>query len=125
MIYVGIHGFGTIQLPTTLINTIEKMMTYFWWGHGKTTQRGIHWEKHSAPKVHGGMGFKDLTTFNLAMLGKKGLKFFTEPDSHAACIFKARYFPSGTYLTAQLGHNPSYVWRSILRTGFLVCGGTR
>jgi len=63
----------------------------------------MSWEKLSASKVHGGMGFKDLTAFNLAMLGKKGLKLFTEPDSHAACIFKASYFPSGTYLTAQLG----------------------
>jgi len=49
------------------------MMNSFWWGHGKTTQRGIHWmnwEKLSAQKMHGGMGFKDLSAFNLAMLGK-------------------------------------------------------
>jgi len=32
-------------------------------------------------KVHGGMGFKDLSTFNLSMLGKQGWKLLTEPDS--------------------------------------------
>lgn len=42
------------------------------------------------------------------------MKFITEPDSLVARIFKAHYFPSGSYLTAQIGHNPSYVWHSIM-----------
>jgi len=28
-------------LPTTLVDSIEKMMNYFWWSHGRTSQRGI------------------------------------------------------------------------------------
>jgi len=56
------------------------------------------------------MGFKDLSAFNLALLGKQGWKFITEPDSLVAHIFKARYFPTGSYLMAQIDHNPSYVW---------------
>lgn len=106
------YVMSIFQLPTTLLDSIEKMMSSFWWGNGKTTQRGIHWmnwEKLSAPKIHGGMGFKDLSAFNLAMLGKQGWKFITEPDSLVSRIFKARYFPSGSYLTATVGHNPNYV----------------
>jgi len=34
-------------------------------------------------------------------------------------------FPSASYLTATLGHNPSYVWRSIFRARFIVRGGAR
>jgi len=45
-------------------------------------------------KIHGGMSFKDLTAFNLDMLGKQGWKFQTEPNSLVSRIFKARYFPS-------------------------------
>jgi hypothetical protein len=41
----------------------------------------MSWERLSAPKVHGGMGFKDLSAFNLAMLGKQGLKFLSKPDT--------------------------------------------
>ena len=122
------YVMSIFQLPTTLLDSIEKMMNSFWWGNGKTTQRGIHWmnwEKLSAPKIRGGMGFKDLSAFNLAMLGKQGWKFITEPDSLVARIFKARYFPSGSYLTAIVGHNPSYVWRSIMRARFIVRGGAR
>jgi len=40
-----------------------------------------------------------------------------------SCIFKARYFPIGSYMTANLGHNSSYVWRSILKAHFIVRGG--
>jgi len=72
------YVMSIFHLPATLINSIKKMMNSFWWGHGITTHRGIHWmswEKLSAPKMHGGMGFKDLIAFNLAMLGKQGWKF--------------------------------------------------
>jgi hypothetical protein len=71
------YVMSIFQLHSTLIESIEKMMNSFWWGHGKTTHIGIHWmnwEKLSAPKIHGGMGFKDLSAFNLAMLGKQGWK---------------------------------------------------
>jgi len=71
------------------------------------------------------MGFKDLSAFNLSMLGKQGWKLIIEPDSLVARIFKARYFPTGFYLTASVGHNPSYVWRSIMRARFIVHGGAR
>ena len=69
----------------------------------------MNWEKLSTPKIHGGMGFKDLFAFNLAMLGKQGWKFITEPDSLVARNFKARYFLSASYLTATVGHNPIYI----------------
>jgi len=41
-------------------------------------------------KVHGGLGFKDISTFNIAMLGKQGWKFETEPHSLVSRIFEAR-----------------------------------
>jgi hypothetical protein len=58
------------------------------------------------------MGFKDLAAFNVAMLGKQGWKFQTEPDTLVSRVFKARYFPYGTYLESKLGHNPSFMRRS-------------
>jgi hypothetical protein len=71
----AIHSYvmSIFLLPETIISTIEKMMNSFWWGCGGSRSRGIHWmswEKLSVHKSHGGMGFKDLTAFNLAMLGK-------------------------------------------------------
>jgi len=71
-------------------------------------------------KTHGGMGFKGLSAFNLAMLGKQCWKFLTEPNSLVSRIFKAQYYPSKSYLNATIGHNLSFVWCSILRERFIV-----
>jgi len=60
------------------------------------------------------MGFNDLTSFNVAMLGKQGWKFQTENSSLATRLFKARYFPNNDFVGLKLGSNPSYVWRGIL-----------
>lgn len=125
---IPLYVMSLFQLPSTMIDSIEKIMNSFCWGHGRANLRSIHWmnwEKLSAPKIHGGMGFKDLTAFNLAMLGKQGWKFITEPDSLVACIYKARYFPSHSYLMAQIWHNPSYVCHNILNVRFIVRGGAR
>jgi len=92
------------------------MINAFWWANGGNNNRGIYWlswDKLTVHKFFGGMGFKDLTAFNLAMLGKQGWKFQTQPICLVTRLFKARYFPRDNYIEAKLGHNPSFVWRSI------------
>lgn len=72
-------------------------------------------------KNYGGMGFKDLSVFNLAVLEKqKGWKFQMEPQSLVSHIFKAMCFPNKSYLRVNLGHNPSYVKRNVLCARFIV-----
>ena len=66
------------------------------------------------------MGFRSLHEFNLAMLGKQGWKLLTNTKSLVARVYRARYFPNGTFLDAELGSNPSYVWRSIMEAQHVV-----
>jgi hypothetical protein len=113
-------------LPASVIDDIEKMLNSFWWGHNRSQAKGIHWmswERLSVHKQAGGMGFKSLKAFNHAMLGKQAWNFLTKPDALVTKLFKAKYFPRSDFLEASIGHNPSYVWRSIWSSKFVVKGG--
>ena len=49
------------------------MIRNFWWGQ-KQDERKLNWmswDKLCMPKVDGGMGFKQLKPFNLALLAKQ------------------------------------------------------
>jgi hypothetical protein len=115
-------------LPSTLIGDIEKMLNSFWWGHNGTNGRGLHWlswERLSVSKDYGGMGFKNLQAFNIAMLGKQAWNLTTKPSSLITKLLKARYFPNCDFFESSIGHNPSYVWRSIWSSKSVVQGGCK
>jgi hypothetical protein len=81
--------------------------------------------KFAMRKEHGGMGFRHLYGFNLATLGKQGWRLETNQDTIVARVFKARYFPKGSFVNARLGYNPSFVWRSIHASQVVVRGGLK
>jgi hypothetical protein len=71
------------------------------------------------------MGFKDLSSFNAVVLSKQGWKIQTDVDSLEARLFKAKYFPHTNFFGANIGTNPSYVWRSIFSAKKFVHHGAR
>ncbi|PKA54867.1 putative mitochondrial protein [Apostasia shenzhenica] len=109
------YAMSIFKLPTTLCMEIENMLARFWWRNSSTSQ-GIHWCRWSElckPKSQGGLGFKSLIIFNLALLGKQWWRLLTDQNSLMYKVLKGRYFPSGNIEEAVLGRNPSFVWRSI------------
>jgi ribonuclease HI len=119
---------STFLLPTTLGEEIQRMINSFWWGTNGRQGKGINWlswDKLTMRKEFGGMNFRHFYGFNLAMLGKQGWKLLTDQDTIVTKIFKARYFPQSDFLGARLGHNPSFVWRSIYTSQVIVKGGLR
>ena len=75
------------------------------------------------PKAGGGLGFKNLQCFNLALLAKQGWRLQLAQDSLVFRALKAKYFPRCDFIHASLGHNPSYTWRSIMSAQELVKEG--
>ncbi|XP_019167627.1 PREDICTED: uncharacterized protein LOC109163330 [Ipomoea nil] len=114
-------------LPITLCVSLERLMNRYWWGKGGNDS-SIHWlawDRMCKPKKYGGMGFKRLHEFNLALLAKQGRRLLTNPTSLMARVFKARYFPTTSFYEAAMGGNPSYVWRSIMASQDLLMSGCR
>ncbi|VFQ96914.1 unnamed protein product [Cuscuta campestris] len=101
-------------------------MNQFWWCSKSSNPTGIHrlsWQRMSTPKKFGGLGFRRIRDFNIAMIGKQGWRLLVNPDSIVARVFKARYYPKGDFLNAELGSSPSFVWRSILGARHLIING--
>ncbi|XP_074374297.1 putative mitochondrial protein AtMg00310 [Apium graveolens] len=82
--------------------------------------RWMAWDRMCYPKKFGGMGFKRVREFNIALLGKQVWRLLAVLQSFVARLLKARYFPSSLVLSAGLGNNPSFVWRSILAAKDLI-----
>lgn len=93
------------------------MICRYWWNQqeGKRKIHWLSWEKMILPKKLGGMGFRDIYAFNLAMLVKQGWRLIRNPDSLCACVLQAKYFSGTSCLKAQAKSSMSYTWRSILK----------
>uniref|UniRef100_A0A803Q5X6 Reverse transcriptase domain-containing protein n=1 Tax=Cannabis sativa TaxID=3483 RepID=A0A803Q5X6_CANSA len=110
------YDMSVFLLPIRTCNEIKKLMASFWWKTNSSLGRGIiwmSWDRLATPKEEGGMGFRHLHDFNLAMLAKQGWQLLCKTDSLAGRVYKAKYFPNSDFITSDLGNNPSFVWRII------------
>jgi hypothetical protein len=66
-------------------------------------------------KKDGGLGFRDIHAFNLAMLAKQCWRLWNRPESLCAKILKVKYYANSTILEAKPKRGMSYTWKSIPR----------
>ncbi|KAL5546401.1 hypothetical protein UlMin_006088 [Ulmus minor] len=114
-------------LPDSIVKEIEAACARFWWG-STPEHRRVHWKKWQnlcSPKAMGGMGFKNLSVFNQALLGKQVWRFLQRPNSLVARVFKAKYFPYSSIWEASTSSTSSYIWKSLLWGRNLVAKGVR
>lgn len=83
----------------------------------------MSWDRMCEKKSKGGLGFRKLRDFNIALLGKQDWRLMVKPNSLVGRIYRARYYPRGSFLTAKVGGNPSYIWRSIMEAHVLLKQG--
>lgn len=109
------YSMSVFRLPKTLCFHLNSLMSRFWWRSKKGTKKmaWMSWERSRNSKNSGGMGFRDLEIFNLALLTKQGWQILQNPYSLVARIFKEKYFPKCSFLETTVGRRPSYVWRGI------------
>ena len=97
------YYMSSFLIPISLCEEFERMTNSFWWGTKPTRKRRINWIKWDTlcmRKEQGGIGFRDLHFFNLAMLGKHGWNFVSNPYNLANITIKEKYFPQGNFLSA-------------------------
>ena len=75
------------------------------------------------PKGLGGLGFRNIEPFNLALLVRQTWCILKDLDSLSARVLKAIYFPTTDVLEAEVGSSPSRVWRAIVDGIQVLCQG--
>uniref|UniRef100_A0A0A9C726 Reverse transcriptase zinc-binding domain-containing protein n=1 Tax=Arundo donax TaxID=35708 RepID=A0A0A9C726_ARUDO len=104
------------KIPKKICKGISDAMSQFWWGDDDDHKK-VHWKawwKLCIPKRKGGMGFRDLHCFNIAMLAKQVWRLLSESDSLCARVMRARYYPDRKLLNAKQKSGSSYTWQSVL-----------
>jgi hypothetical protein len=100
-----------------LFPSLSTMIARYWWSQQDKPNK-IHWlswEKLTQSKKNGGLGFRDLHLFNMAMLSRQAWRLLTNPDTLCAQVLKAKYFPNKELLQCTARRGISYSWRSILK----------
>lgn len=106
-----VYTMNCFKLPKGICDEITSILQHYWWtkGTGSRSMHWLSWNRMGFPKCEGGLGFRDIEKFNVAILGKQAWRFLQTPHSLLSRLLRGRYFEYTNILNADLGSKPSYV----------------
>ena len=110
------HTMQCFKLSLSLCKRIQSALTRFWWDP-KAGTRGmplISWNTMMKSKRDGGLGVRDIQSFNDALLAKVSWRIITSPSCLLARVLAGKYFPDQEFLHVNAPSACSHGWRGIL-----------
>ncbi|KAL0451890.1 UNVERIFIED_CONTAM: hypothetical protein Slati_1167100 [Sesamum latifolium] len=90
------------RLPDTFLLELESLMANFFWNYGsKSKIHWVTWAKLCTSKEKGGLGFRRLKEFNLALLAKQAWRVALGPSSLLNAILSNKYFPNSSFFDSR------------------------
>lgn len=92
------HLMSYLKLPAFVIKQFSRTISSFRWD-SKNNSHKLHWvswQDMCKSKPEGGLGIRDFTLFNQALLASQCWKIITNPESLVAKFFKSIYFPNSS-----------------------------
>lgn len=74
----------------------------------------VSWDKLTKSKRDGGLGFREIETFNDALLAKQSWRILQKPDCLLAKVLLGKYCKTENFMKVQASNACFHGWRSIL-----------
>ena len=113
---IPLFVMSCFKLPKSFCHDVNMLIAGFWWGD-KDSKRKIHWKNWDSlccSKLDGGLGFKDLESFNLALLAKQWWRIMNNENSVSFKVLKGKYFPNTSPKKVLKSPCSSFLWNSLL-----------
>ncbi|CAA7047375.1 unnamed protein product [Microthlaspi erraticum] len=91
-IALPVYSMNVFKLPVGICEEINSILAKFWW-HTSEEGKGMHWfnwKRLCLPKKEGGIGFRDIESFNLALLGKQAWRILQNPECLMARVIERK-----------------------------------
>ena len=120
------YSMSMFKISNKICDNINSALAKYWWGQtwNEKIIHWIRWSKLCNPNDRGGMGFRDIHAFNLAMLKKQAWWLIQGSHSLFFRVYKVCYFPNCSFMEVEIGNNPSFVWSRLLETRDLIRAAT-
>ena len=112
---IPIYFFSFFRVPKKVVNKLTRLQRNFLWG-GVSEQNKIawiRWETVCLPKEDGGLGVKDISSFNLSLLGKWKWKLFQNQGELWVRVIESKYGGWRNLSEARSANNESTWWRDL------------
>ncbi|CAA7042763.1 unnamed protein product [Microthlaspi erraticum] len=110
------YSMSCFKLPAGLCKRIQSALTRFWWDTkiGERKMCWLSWDKLTRSKRDGGLGFRDIQSYNDAFLAKLSWRILTNPECLLARVLQGKYCKDHHFLQAPLPSSTSHGWRGII-----------
>ena len=112
---IPIYFFSFFRVPKRVVDKLVSLQRRFLWGGGSDQNKiaWIKWDIVCLPKEKGGLGIKDINTFNLALLGKWKWNLFQHQGQLWARLLESKYGGWRSLNEASRDNNKSIRWRDL------------
>ncbi|XP_024014859.1 uncharacterized protein LOC112088828 [Eutrema salsugineum] len=110
------NSMTCFKLPASLCKSIQSQLTRFWWDSNTEIRKicWVSWKRITKSKREGGLGLRDIQSFNDALLAKLSWRILKNAKCLLAKILLGKYCQDKSFLEVPVSSNTSHGWRGIL-----------